>query len=137
MWSIEISFRLNHPVRTVRNRISELLCRIAEEHPQLVIYPAVVGSMSGVASSDTFSKLLSTNIVDEEKLTNGNGNGEEEDKSPEMQSAHAKIVDAIAKKSSSASESIEHVSQNFFTWKLLFAVKYRIRLTSMTSYVWM
>ena len=71
--------------------------------------------MSGVASSDTFSKLLSTNIVDEEKLTNGNGNGEEEDKSPEMQSAHAKIVDAIAKKSSSASESIEHVSLNFFT----------------------
>lgn len=66
--------------------------------------------MSGVASSDTFSKLLSTNIVDEEKLTNGIGNGEEEDKSPEMQSAHAKIVDAIAKKSSSASESIEHVS---------------------------
>jgi hypothetical protein len=51
--------RLNHPVRTVRNRISELLCRIADEHPQLVIYPAVVGSMSA-ASSDTFSKLLSS-----------------------------------------------------------------------------
>ena len=96
--------RLNHPVRTVRNRISELLCRIAEEHSHLLIYPAVVGSMSG-ASSDTFSKLLSTNIGDEEKLSNG----DEEDKNPEMQSAHAKIVDAIAKKSASAVESIDQV----------------------------
>ena len=107
-------FRLNHPVRTVRNRISELLCRIAEEHSQLVIYPAVVGSMSG-ASSDTFSKLLSTSLEDNEaKMSVESVYDDEEDKSPEMQSAHAKIVDAIAKKSSSAVESIEHVSFYLF-----------------------
>jgi hypothetical protein len=86
------------------------LCRIAEEHSQLVIYPAVVGSMSG-ASSDTFSKLLSTSLVDnDDKMSNGSSEDDDEDKSPEMQSAHAKIVDAIAKKSASAAESIEHVS---------------------------
>ena len=96
-------FRLNHPVQTVRNRISELLCRIAEEYPQLVIYPAVVGSMS-TASSETFSKLLSSNVS---KLVNGVDGGIDEDGNPEMQSAYAKIVDAIAKKSTS--DAIEQV----------------------------
>ena len=38
--------RLNHPVKVVRNRISDLLCRIANDHPNLVIYPAIVGSMA-------------------------------------------------------------------------------------------
>ena len=35
---------------------------------------------------------------------------DDDDENPEMQSAHAKIVDAIAKKSSSDTESIEQVS---------------------------
>merc|ERR1712083_723100 len=38
--------RLNHPVKVVRNRISDLLCRIAGDHPNLVIFPAVVGSVA-------------------------------------------------------------------------------------------
>lgn len=64
------------------------------------------------ASSDTFSKLLSSNV---DKLVNGveNESGDyvdDDDENPEMQSAHAKIVDAIAKKSSSDTESIEQVS---------------------------
>jgi len=99
-------FRLNHPVRTVRNRISELLCRIAEEHSQLVIYPAVVGSMSA-ASSDTFSKLLSSNV--DKLVIDGDADGNDDDESPEMQSAHAKIVDAIARKSKTDADSIEQV----------------------------
>lgn len=53
--------RLNHPVRMVRNRISELLCRIAEDYPHLIIYPAVVGS----GSRDKFSKLLTSTISEE------------------------------------------------------------------------
>ena len=107
LFDILVNFRLNHPVQTVRNRISELLCRIAEEYPQLVIYPAVVGSMSA-ASSETFSKLLSSNV---NKLVNGvDGDGDggfDEDGNPEMQSAYAKIVEAIAKKSTS--DAIEQV----------------------------
>lgn len=38
--------RLNHPARLVRATISDLLCKIAKDYPHLIIYPAVVGSMS-------------------------------------------------------------------------------------------
>lgn len=39
--------RLSHPSIAVRSLISKLLCEIAKESPHLVVYPAVVGSMSG------------------------------------------------------------------------------------------
>jgi len=39
--------RLNHPERYVRTRLAELLCRIAQTAPNLIIFPAVVGSAAG------------------------------------------------------------------------------------------
>lgn len=39
--------RLNHPQEYVRLRVSELLCRIAEVAPHLIIFPAVVGAVEG------------------------------------------------------------------------------------------
>lgn len=39
--------RLNHPEEYVRHRVSELLCRIAEVAPHLIIFPAVVGAVEG------------------------------------------------------------------------------------------
>lgn len=39
--------RLSHPALAVRSLISKLLCEIAKESPHLVVYPAVVGSLSG------------------------------------------------------------------------------------------
>lgn len=38
--------RLNHPSAAIRNVISATLCQIAESHPEMVAFPAVVGSMS-------------------------------------------------------------------------------------------
>jgi PI-3-kinase-related kinase SMG-1 len=38
--------RLNHPEPYVRQSVSELLCRVAQEAPHLVVYPAVIGSSS-------------------------------------------------------------------------------------------
>lgn len=37
--------RLNHHEPYVRKRVSELLCRVAKDAPQLIIFPAVVGSV--------------------------------------------------------------------------------------------
>jgi PI-3-kinase-related kinase SMG-1 len=85
--------RLNHPVKVVRNRISDLLSRIAEDHPHLVIYPAIVGSM---ASEPQVSKIFEDNL-DEDA---------EDADSPKMQSAHEKIVQVMA---SSMPESVNHV----------------------------
>ncbi|XP_058794779.1 serine/threonine-protein kinase SMG1 [Phymastichus coffea] len=38
--------RLSHPESYVRTRVSELLCRIAENSPHLITFPAVVGAVS-------------------------------------------------------------------------------------------
>ena len=35
--------RLNHPENYVRQSVSELLCRIGQDAPHLIVYPAVVG----------------------------------------------------------------------------------------------
>lgn len=39
--------RLSHPESYVRTRVSELLCRVAENSPHLITFPAVVGAVSG------------------------------------------------------------------------------------------
>ena len=38
--------RLSHPESYVRTRVSELLCRVAENSPHLITFPAVVGAVS-------------------------------------------------------------------------------------------
>ena len=108
--------RLNHPVLIVRNRISELICRIAHDYPHLIIYPAVVGSVS-TADTDKFSNLLTTVVNDADDETDGKdtvtkdteryqsdvvsaGKGGCIETNPEMQSAHAKIVDVFIKQRS-------------------------------------
>ena len=39
--------RLSHPENYVRRSVSELLCRVAQDAPHLIVYPAIVGSSSG------------------------------------------------------------------------------------------
>lgn len=39
--------RLSHPETYVRMRVAELLCRVAENSPHLITFPAVVGAVSG------------------------------------------------------------------------------------------
>ena len=36
--------RLSHPETYVRQSVSELLCRVAQDAPHLIVYPAVVGA---------------------------------------------------------------------------------------------
>ena len=100
--------RLNHPVKVVRDRISELLCKIATEYPHLIIYPAVVGSMS--SSKDKFSKFLTLN---------DDGNEEDEEKDPELQSAHARIVEFMAKRSPDSIGQVQKVVYELLRISLL------------------
>ncbi|KAL6442065.1 hypothetical protein ACFW04_002410 [Cataglyphis niger] len=44
--------RLSHPEAYVRTQVSELLCRVAENSPHLIIFPAVVGAVSGQKTYD-------------------------------------------------------------------------------------
>lgn len=38
--------RLNHPEAYIRQSICSLLCRVAQDSPHLILYPAIVGSIS-------------------------------------------------------------------------------------------
>ena len=94
--------RLNHPVKVVRNRISDLLCRIASDFPNLVIFPAVVGSVA--SETVKVSKMVGSN--EEENQLGDDEDGLDYDQTPEMQSAHEKIVHVMA---STIPESVDHV----------------------------
>ena len=36
--------RLNHPENNVRQSVSDLLCRVGQDSPHFIIYPAIVGA---------------------------------------------------------------------------------------------
>jgi PI-3-kinase-related kinase SMG-1 len=99
--------RLNHPVKVVRNRISDLLCRIASDFPNLVIFPAVVGSVA--SETVKVSKMVGSKEDRVDQLDDDEEDelGDDHDQTPEiMQSAHEKIVHVMA---STIPESVDHV----------------------------
>ncbi|CAB1447955.1 unnamed protein product [Pleuronectes platessa] len=52
--------RLNHPEAYIRQSICSLLCRVAKDSPHLILYPAIVGSLSlGGEGQSAGSKLPS------------------------------------------------------------------------------
>ncbi|XP_076852273.1 serine/threonine-protein kinase SMG1 [Brachyhypopomus gauderio] len=52
--------RLNHPEGYIRQSICSLLCRVAQDSPHLILYPAIVGSISlGGEAQTAGSKLPS------------------------------------------------------------------------------
>ncbi|XP_066151447.1 serine/threonine-protein kinase SMG1 [Euwallacea fornicatus] len=66
--------RLNHPESYVRLRVSELLCRVAEDAPQLITFPAVVGALEGGLKFD-FSEIK----LPKDCLSQNNDENEEND----------------------------------------------------------
>nr|KAG5704899.1 hypothetical protein BaRGS_003882 [Batillaria attramentaria] len=103
--------RLSHPENYVRRSVSELLCRVAQDAPHLIVYPAIVGSSSGKADNKVTeeSKFLNTYLsqgeVEEEGLgTEEAGSQEDEDDdnagddstNTMLQSCLASIVDTLS-----------------------------------------
>uniref|UniRef100_A0A3Q3Q4X1 non-specific serine/threonine protein kinase n=1 Tax=Monopterus albus TaxID=43700 RepID=A0A3Q3Q4X1_MONAL len=76
--------RLNHPEAYIRQSICSLLCRVAQDSPHLILYPAIVGSLSlGGEAQNAGSKLPSAlptflGSMQEEGL-----GGEDEEDQPE------------------------------------------------------
>ncbi|OCT64106.1 hypothetical protein XELAEV_18045208mg [Xenopus laevis] len=109
--------RLNHPEVYVRQSICNLLCRVAHDSPHLILYPAIVGSISlssesqssGTKLSSAFPTLLG-NLQDDELMgVEGEGgsppasqeskdelkNALNEDQAM-MQDCYSKIVDKLS-----------------------------------------
>ena len=102
--------RLNHPVPIVKQRISDLLARISESFPHLIIFPAVVGSLTtGTQTSQTLNNIFAGTVMDKSLDNSQDENEEEEENAPsnlEMVNAHAKIVDVLKKKSPTAIDQV-------------------------------
>ncbi|XP_064415220.1 serine/threonine-protein kinase SMG1 [Latimeria chalumnae] len=54
--------RLNHPEVYVRQSICNLLCRVAQDSPHLILYPAIVGTISLSSESQSTGNKLSSAI---------------------------------------------------------------------------
>ncbi|MGH0130148.1 UNVERIFIED_CONTAM: hypothetical protein FKN15_041199 [Acipenser sinensis] len=50
--------RLNHPEVYIRQSICSLLCRVAQDSPHLILYPAIVGSISLVGEAQAAGSKL-------------------------------------------------------------------------------
>jgi len=100
--------RLNHPVAVVRGRISDLLCRLAEDFPNLIIFPAVVGAGEAEAVSEV-SKLLTAVVDNEEDSQDSQATAESVESTGQvatLQGAYSRIVDAMRKVNEAGVEQV-------------------------------
>lgn len=106
--------RLNHPENYVRQRVSELLCRVAVDAPHLIMFPAVVGALEGGVKFD-FSDIslpkdcLSQNNesnADTEDEIDDSYDSETDDSKNVLQSCFKTMVDTLSKQ---APETINEV----------------------------
>ncbi|XP_076757575.1 serine/threonine-protein kinase Smg1 isoform X3 [Xylocopa sonorina] len=77
--------RLSHPESYVRTRVSELLCRVAENSPHLITFPAVVGAVSG--QKKNCDKVLYEKAETDSSQTDLDFIEEEEEIGPESSAA--------------------------------------------------
>ena len=100
--------RLNHPVPIVKQRISDLLCRLSETFPHLIVFPAVVGGLAaGSQASQALTALLGSG--EEEEGSQGPLSQEEDSvgsTGQEMAGAHNRIVEVLRRRSPQAIEQV-------------------------------
>lgn len=69
-WNViipQLFSRLNHHEPYVRKRVSELLCRVAEDKPHLIIFPAVVGAQQELKKLQPLDKESPERESEEQK----------------------------------------------------------------------
>ncbi|KAK5642069.1 hypothetical protein RI129_008236 [Pyrocoelia pectoralis] len=107
--------RLNHPEAYVRERVSEFLCRVAEDAPHLITFPAVVGAVEGGVKfdfsemsmpKDCFSQGNENNEDNELNEIEDNYDSDTEDTINVLQSCFKSMVETLSKQ---APETITQV----------------------------
>lgn len=117
--------RMGHPEPYVRQRVAELLCRLAEDAPHLITFPAVVGAASGGARLRHMpmpgtARLFGTFLTPEGEVESLEEEDEEEDDEEEdeeensgsgqmvLKNCFLAMVDTLSKQ---APEAISQVQQ--------------------------
>ncbi|XP_008297822.1 serine/threonine-protein kinase SMG1 [Stegastes partitus] len=109
--------RLNHPEAYIRQSICSLLCRVAQDSPHLILYPAIVGSLSLAGEAQNAGSKLPSGLPtffgsmqredligeEEEQLDSGLQGGPPEELSAYssqdqamMQDCYSKIVEKLS-----------------------------------------
>ncbi|KAK9892619.1 hypothetical protein WA026_020997 [Henosepilachna vigintioctopunctata] len=102
--------RLNHPESYVHHCVSDLLCRVAEDAPHLITFPAVVGALEGGVKfnfseiklpKDCLSQVTENNEEDDlnenEDDENDNYESDTEEVTSSLQSSFKVMVDTLSK----------------------------------------
>ncbi|XP_074602353.1 serine/threonine-protein kinase Smg1 [Brevipalpus obovatus] len=100
---LQLFARLGHPEPYVRHSISELLCRIGQDAPYLIVFPAVAGSFTGNSEDILFGNKIienqNKNFEDDLSVLGFEEEDADEDKKQDtslMQNCFASLVDALA-----------------------------------------
>lgn len=83
--------RLNHHEPYVRKRVSELLCRVANDSPHLIIFPAVVGSQD---KSMNLTKIASTSSSS--SSSEGGGQSTNQDENSSLTFCFTALLDTLS-----------------------------------------
>lgn len=97
--------RLNHPEAYVHHCVSDLLCRVAEDAPHLITFPAVVGALEGGVkfnfSEITLPKDCLSQVIEKDEDDDLNENEDDESDAEEvsssLQSSFKVLVDTLSK----------------------------------------
>ncbi|CAL9703653.1 unnamed protein product [Knipowitschia caucasica] len=95
--------RLNHPEAYIRQSICSLLCRVAQDSPHLVLYPAIVGSLSLGGEAQSAGEKLPSALPTFLGSMQSDGLGEEEE-----EQSDSSRVEASAELSCSPDQAMMH-----------------------------
>ncbi|KOX79166.1 Serine/threonine-protein kinase SMG1 [Melipona quadrifasciata] len=107
--------RLSHPESYVRTRVSELLCRVAENSPHLITFPAVVGAVSGqkkncdkvlYEKTETDSSQNDLDFIEEEEEMGAESSAYQDEQEKFMDCCFSQLVDCLSNR---IQDSIEQV----------------------------
>ncbi|XP_014477330.1 PREDICTED: serine/threonine-protein kinase SMG1 isoform X2 [Dinoponera quadriceps] len=89
--------RLSHPEAYVRTQVSELLCRVAENSPHLITFPAVVGAVSG-REKKAYDKVIYEDDAEnsQNELEQYNGQEDNDEHESFMDSCFSQLVDCLS-----------------------------------------
>ena len=112
--------RLSHPENYVRTRVSELLCRVAENSPHLITFPAVVGAVSSGQNKSFQAQAYQKNSDSDDHNEMDYFLAEENDYAQDanqgfMDVCFAQLTDCLSNR---IPDSVDQVSENglFLLW---------------------
>ncbi|XP_038156782.1 serine/threonine-protein kinase SMG1 [Cyprinodon tularosa] len=103
--------RLNHPEAYIRQSICSLLCRVAQDSPHLILYPAIVGSLSLGGEAQSAGTKMPPSLP----AFLGSMQGEEDDEEEEEEELQNAEVGGAAEEMATCSSQDQAMMQDCYS----------------------